>query len=275
MRLLILLLFLTCCSTALGEDLRVPGNHPTIQKAIDAAADGDRILIAPGTWLERLNFKSKKIIVQSTAGAEKTIIDASGPGRNTAAYFKDCPSPEMKLIGLTLTGGKGRNMLPRGEVQGGGVLIEDSSPTFVNCIFKKNNAQYGSGGGGSILGGQPVFIDCQFTENIAEFIGGGLLVKEGAPQLIRCVFNGNSASTGGGLYLWRYTAPTLLQCRFTNNTATGYGGALYTWHSTASLNACTFTDNVGTNDTAIASLGSPPELVNCTLKAKQGIQHNE
>jgi predicted outer membrane repeat protein len=275
MRILTVILTLAYCSITLGVDLHVPENHPTIQEAIDIAADGDRILVAPGTWIERLSFMSKKISVQGTAGAEKTIIDGSGPGRSAVAYFKDCPSPEMKLIGLTLTGGKGRNMLPRGEIQGGGVLIEDSSPTFVRCIFKKNNAQYGSGGGGSILGGQPVFIDCQFTENIADFIGGGLLVKEGAPQLIRCVFNGNSASTGGGLYLWRYTAPTLLQCQFMHNTATGYGGALYTWNSTANLDACTFTDNVGTNDTAIASLGSPPELINCTLKAKQSIQHNE
>ncbi|MDG2133912.1 MAG: right-handed parallel beta-helix repeat-containing protein [Phycisphaerales bacterium] len=275
MRILLAILSLACSPIALSDDLHVPQDHPTIQDAIDATDDGDRVLVEPGTWVERLDFKSKRISVVGLAGAEETVIDGSGPGRNSVATFKDCSSPEMKIIGLTFTGGKGRNMLPRGEVQGGGILVEDSSPTFVNCIFRDNNAQYGSGGGGSILGGQPIFIGCRFIDNSADFIGGGLLIKEGAPQMIRCTFEGNSASTGGGLYAWRHTHPTLLQCHFLHNTASGYGGGLYTWHSTLALTACTFTGNTGAMETAIASLGTPPELEECTLGPKQSIQHIE
>ena len=275
MRTLLAILTLACSSIALSDDLHVPRDHSTIQEAIDAAEDDDRVLVEAGTWVERLDFKNKQISVIGLAGADETIIDGSGPGRNSVATFKDCPSTAMKIVGLTFMGGKGRNMLPRGEVQGGGILIEDSSPTFVNCIFRDNDAQYGSGGGGSILGGQPIFIACRFIDNSADFIGGGLLIKEGSPQLIQCTFEGNSAATGGGAYAWRHTQPSLLQCHFLGNTASGFGGGLYTWHSTAALDACTFTENVGSNDTAIASLGTPPELAECTLGAKQGIQHIE
>jgi len=39
---------------AFPEDLLVPTNYPTIQQAINMAASGDRILVAPGTYMEHL-----------------------------------------------------------------------------------------------------------------------------------------------------------------------------------------------------------------------------
>src|ERR1700749_2538142 len=53
-----------------------PGQpHTTIQSGIDAAANGDTVLVAPGTYNEHIDFKGKLITVTSSGGASVTTID--------------------------------------------------------------------------------------------------------------------------------------------------------------------------------------------------------
>jgi hypothetical protein len=42
---------------AWGRDLRVPQDYPLIQKAVDAAREGDRIMVAGGTYMEQVRLK--------------------------------------------------------------------------------------------------------------------------------------------------------------------------------------------------------------------------
>src|SRR5262245_8149847 len=53
----------------------VPSDQPTIQSAINVATDGDRVLVAPGTYFENINFGKKAITVTSESGPQDTIID--------------------------------------------------------------------------------------------------------------------------------------------------------------------------------------------------------
>ena len=52
----------------------VPADQPTIQAGIDAAVDGDVVLVSPGTYFENINFQGKAIQVTSSYGPGVTTI---------------------------------------------------------------------------------------------------------------------------------------------------------------------------------------------------------
>ncbi|MCB1064733.1 MAG: right-handed parallel beta-helix repeat-containing protein [Verrucomicrobiae bacterium] len=83
----LILIAIACPGGLTAREWQVPENAPTIQAAIDQADPGDLILVAPGTYGERIRLKPR-ITLRSqgddTAGktglkrAEATIIDGGG-----------------------------------------------------------------------------------------------------------------------------------------------------------------------------------------------------
>ncbi len=91
---LILMAVVVLAFPALAGDLYVPSVYPTIQAAVDAAASGDTIHIAAGTYDESVTITSDPqngidrsgITLEGAAGAERTCITAtSGFGRPSGA----------------------------------------------------------------------------------------------------------------------------------------------------------------------------------------------
>src|SRR6186997_1937016 len=93
----------TVAFAAQARTIRVPAEVATIQGAIDAAATGDRVLVAPGTYLESIDFNGKAITVVSDKGAEVTVIDAGG--QRSVARFHTGEARTSVLKGFTLRNG--------------------------------------------------------------------------------------------------------------------------------------------------------------------------
>lgn len=206
------------CETA-GE-WSVPGEFPSIQAAIDGSLSGSTIIVAAGTYEERIDFRGKAIEVRSLDGPDVTIIDGNGGHVVTVATNE---GPESILRGFTITGGSGP-----GD-GGGGILCINSSPLIDECIVR-DNTSVEFGGGMLVVGNAgPTVRKTIFKDNVAANGGGGIcaLLDNTTIVVEDCVFEGNSSDVGlGGAIGCQNGALWLFRTRLAGNSAGEYGGGV-------------------------------------------------
>ena len=107
----IFLSFLFTAGTVFAATVHVPGDQPTIQAGIEAAGDGDVVLVAPGTYMEDINFLGKAITVMGDGGADGTVID--GGRSDWVVRFDSREHEDSVLEGFTIRneGEWGRHLL--------------------------------------------------------------------------------------------------------------------------------------------------------------------
>jgi hypothetical protein len=206
--------------------IRVPDDKPTIQSAIDAAAAGDTVLVASGTYFENINFRGKAITVESDQGPEVTIIDGNLAG--SVVTLASGEGPASVLRGFTLQRGDASGYYGS---EGGGVRIERSSPTIQGNIITNNRA-CGSGGGIEADFSSARIEDNLITNNGQSLlcsggIGGGIAVLAGQTQVIDNIIVGNTwrSSSGGGIALFGGT-PIVRGNLIRANSAYDSGGGI-------------------------------------------------
>lgn len=111
--------------------------------------------------------------------------------------------------------------------EGGGAWVSGgASPRFLRCSFTSNRAE--RGGGVLVEDSQATFVDCRFMACIAIFAGGGIVVDSSSTVTITdSTFEECSAAhNGGAIYIYQSTAQ-IERCIFIRNTAGLSGGAIY------------------------------------------------
>lgn len=249
-----ILLVVAGVAVGYGETRRVPSDYSTIQAGIDAAEDGDVVLVAPGVYFQRINFRGKDITVTSTDPNDPrivgyTVLNADGEG--SVAVFSGGETSRAVLAGFTLTGGYGtRNPeLGGGDVErlymGAGVYCSRSSPTITKNVIVRNEGVFrisndgmqvdlSFGGGIGCWECDPV-ITYNTIRNNTSYVGAGMISYFGEPTIHNNLIFENSAYLGGGLVTFAGTIynNTIVRndCDYGTTTGvglgTGMGGNLY------------------------------------------------
>jgi len=154
----------------------------TIQAAIDAAFEGDEIVVSTGTYVENIQFLGDNIILRSsdpssTPTVAQTIIDGNSNG--SVVSFVGAEGTTCILAGFTITHGRARS--------GGGINGNGTLATIRNNLISTNSTWVAYPPGGPI----------------PDTAGGGLFHCDGTIENNTISYNsswGSAGTGGGGLY---------------------------------------------------------------------------
>ncbi|MHC4736833.1 MAG: hypothetical protein ACYTDW_20635, partial [Planctomycetota bacterium] len=208
------------------------GDFPTIQQAIDAAFDGDEVIIEPGiyngTGNYNIYFWGKAITVRSVAPNNPAIVAATIIEPNTITIgfrFQRAEQADSVVDGITIRRciGTAAIYCSRGSPS---IYCSYSSALISNCVIRNN-----SGSGLRCSKSELNVRNCIFTGNRGAYSdyhaetsrGGGIWFLGENISITNCTFSGNAADFGGGVC--SYTSSnemnkmTISNCIFRDNDA--------------------------------------------------------
>jgi parallel beta-helix repeat protein len=304
MKTLILIFVLLATTCLYSTIINVPGDQPTIQAGIDAAADTDTVLVADGTYFENIDFIGKAITVASnflingdTLHIANTIINGSqttNPDFGSCVRFTSNEDTTSVITGFTLTEGSGCLTQPINANVGGGIFCDNSSPKIISNIVTNNSPDYAGGigisnasspivlnnvisyntvtynnGGISIVYNSNPYLEGNIiSNNTTNNLTGGILIYTGSsPTLVDNIIRENSAAgAGGGVVIQLGCNPVFLNNIICNNTAGTYGGGIYIVNSNVNLSYTSIYGNSASMDGGgIEIWDSFPVITNCTI----------
>ncbi|BDX37713.1 hypothetical protein CYCD_10680 [Tenuifilaceae bacterium CYCD] len=242
--------------------------YKSLQSALDAAASGDQIWVARGTYYPSsaytltvsgdrdFHFEMKEgvAIYGGFYGTETTTTDRTSfgvgqtnetilsgdigtVGKNTDNCYHVIYNPATLALtnsavidGFTITGGYAYTS--PSYTYGGGMYNCSSSPTLVNITFVSNSATYG--GAISNLNSSPVLINVSIVSNNAGH-GSGMYNLSSSPILNNVTIAANTAAgNGGGIYN-KSSSPVFKNSIIWGNLA-GTANQIYNESGTIALN---------------------------------------
>jgi hypothetical protein len=265
------LLLFAASPAAAATTLHVPADHPTIQAAINAATNGDTIIVSDGTYVENIDFRGKAITLRSANGAATTIID--GGNASCVVKFVTGETSTTVLTGFTIQRGRGSASC---SFEGAGIFVANASPTIAGNIITNNQGCDGIGIGVGF--GSPIIQGNLITDNRRTTCsggsgGGGIKIRgASSAQIIGNTITNNNAGNGGGGGISLFAAGTTIirGNLISGNVVSTEGGAIAMVNNSTPV----ITNNIITQNSApvgggIAALvpsgGTGPRIVNNTI----------
>ncbi len=260
--------------------------HPfdAIQEGIDAAVDGDTVLVLNGMYTgdgnRDLDFGGRLITVRSENGPDTCIIDCEHAGRGF--YFHSAETADAVVDGFTITNGTESGIVcswsgcnpticdctitGNTAYRGGGV---SGAATIVNCTITANTAHEG-GGVGCGLG--TTIADCTISANTAEDNGGGIYGGETSLVTIAdCIISANTAGEQGGGVAWLGGTLTIANCTIIGNTSGHDAGGVYSGPG-ATISECTITENAADDSGGGVRCWGNTTVARCDITENQAYQ---
>ncbi|MCH2149747.1 MAG: right-handed parallel beta-helix repeat-containing protein, partial [Phycisphaerales bacterium] len=247
-----------------ADTINVPGDHPTIQEAVDASNNGDEIIVAPGRYTSIqdghvVDMMGKAITLRSSDGPEVTIIDGENARRGIACFSGETESTLIE--GFTITNGNSTwydydnngKASDWWENDGGGIICyNNSSPSILNCLIRNSTSNDDGGGLACHLNSNPLVSNCVITGNTAasyDSTGGGIACNSSRPTLTHCLISENTAlrNGGGASFVGALGSDAIItHCTISGNYALGDtfgGGGIYCYKSSPTITDCDITEN--------------------------------
>lgn len=226
------ILCLAFCGVTYAAELNVPDDYPTIQSAIDAASDGDHIVLANGIYTgdgnTSFSYLNKAITVESINGSCTCFIDyEENPGQVTSIQMSTREGMSAVLRGVTI-----RNSTWTAMETGEGMLLIEG------CSFENNN-DIQSAGAIEIPYGNLVFRNSRFLYNFSEGVGGAIKCNRAEILFDNTHFLHNGSRQNGGALYSTGCNLSFRDCSLLGNSTDYGGGVFQTAQSTViSLDSC-------------------------------------
>ena len=259
-------------SFLLSNTIHVPYQYQHIQDGINAASNGDTVLVHNGIYSgfgnTNLIFYGKSIHLKSANGFEHTIIEGGHTNR-----------------GISFIYGEGSDTIVEGfsiqncsdSLYAGGIYCYNSSPTLINNMIYQCEGEDNGGGitlnsSNAMLFGNVIAKNQCPLESTNRSIGkgGGLtIMNSSSPILQYNIIINNYAEIGGALFIDSSSSPALINNTISNNKSNiSSGGIVLRNGSSLSCSNSILWGNVGaTSDQMVTYTGS---TVNVTYSDIEG-----
>lgn len=215
------------------QTLVVRRDYPTIQSAVDAAREGDLVLLPPGVYSgvgnRDIDFRGKAITVRGQGGPEGVVIDVERT--QSAFYLHRGEGRASRIESLTII-----------NAANAGIIMFGGAATIKNCVIR----QCGPISSGVLCesGCKALLEDCEISNNGSNFGGGGVRAIRSAPVIRECrILDNNSSDVGGGVY--GYVSDLVIErTEIRGNRSFKGGGGVAVVAASPQLRSCTVTDNV-------------------------------
>ena len=259
MKKMLIFLLLLIPLFVLGTVIRVPFQYPKIQYAINAASNGDTVLVSNGVYSGNGNtnliFYGKSIHLKSVNGYEHTYINGNNSTRCVNFIYGE--GNDTVIEGFTIENGYDANYA-------GGIYCENSSPTIVgNFIYNCIGGNIGAGITlsnsnailyGNVIASNQVPQESGGTKPLG--YGGALAIfnNSSVSMYYNLIIN-NYADIGGAIYVDDQSYVSIINSTICNNKSIiSSGGILLKTNSDIYLNTSILYGNEGGNTEQLSLL---------------------